>query len=393
VEQSIEELPDDGHPLFAPADPDHLPDHGGYAPSGPRRADRHRRKRRRGRRLAPLLAILAIAAVVGASYFMVLKIGDRFAVADYSGTGQGFVRIQVQPGDGAEDIGATLVKAGVVKSAKAFVNAAKKSGQAGDIQPGTYQLRLQSSGAAAMVAILDPANRLVSKVTIPEGWTYLQALQQISDKTKIPLADLKAAAKQLSTLNIPDGIKATSVEGMLFPATYEFDPATTATSALQAMVGKFGTEYASLMMQSKASALNLTPYQVLIIASISEAEAKFDADRAKVARVIMNRLAIKRPLQIDATSAYYAKLQGLDPTKVIYAQIPGPYNSYKNAGLPPTPIGNPGEAAINGALAPPAGTWLFYVNDDAAGHLGFFTNEADFLKAAETCKQQNWGCG
>ncbi|MCW2493752.1 MAG: endolytic transglycosylase MltG [Frankiales bacterium] len=393
VERTIEDLPDDDHPLFGADDPSRFADAAGYVPGSRRRADRRRPKPRRGRRLAPFLAILVIVAVVGAGYVLVRQVTTRFAVADYTGNGQGFVKIQVQPGDGASDIAATLQKAGVVKSTRAFVNAATNSGQAGDIQPGVYQLRLRSSGSAAMTAILDPANRLVSKVTIPEGYTYLQVLQQIADKTKLPLAQLKAAAAQVANLGIPDGIKATSVEGMLFPATYDFDPNTTADSSLQSMITKFGAEYVALNMASKARTLGLTPYQVLIIASIAEAEAKFDADRAKVARVILNRIAIKRPLQVDATSAYAAKLQGKDPASVVYAAMPGPYNSYKNAGLPPTPIGNPGEAAINAALAPPPGQWLYYVNIDAAGHLGFFTDEASFLQAAATCKAKNWGCG
>lgn len=390
---TIEELPEDDHPLFGSDDRHNLPGADQYVPGARRRSDRHRRKRRKGRRLAPLLAILVIVVVVGAGYVLVRQVGNSFAAADYAGSGQGFVQIQIQKGDTADDIATTMQKASVVKSTRAFVNAAKKSGQADDIQPGIYQVRLHSSGAAAMNAILDPANRLVSKVTIPEGYTYLQVLQQISDKTKIPLADLKAAAAQLPNLGIPSAIKATSVEGMLFPATYDFDPTTTASSALQSMVAKFSAEYASLNIAAKAKGLGLTPYQVLIIASIIEGEAKFDADRAKVARVIMNRIAINRPLQIDATSVYAAKLQGKDPKSVVYSEIASPYNSYKNAGLPPTPIGNPGEAAIDAAMTPQAGGWLYYVNIDAAGHLGFFTDEAAFLRAAEACKANNWGCG
>jgi UPF0755 protein len=221
----------------------------------------------------------------------------------------------------------------------------------------------------------------------------MQVLQLLANKAGLPAAELTAASKELGNLGIPDGIPATSVEGLLYPATYDLDPGVTAMTALQLMVTKFGAEFSALDVPARAKAMNLTPYQALIIASISEGEAKFDADRAKVVRVILNRLAAHRPLQIDATSVYAAKLAGRDPKTVIFSKINSPYNSYLHAGLPPTPIGNPGEQSISAALNPPSADWMYYVNVDAAGHLGFFTNEADFLRAAEKCRVEGWGCG
>jgi UPF0755 protein len=112
-----------------------------------------------------------------------------------------------------------------------------------------------------------------------------------------------------------------------------------------------------------------------------------------VARVILNRIRAGRPLQIDATSAYGCKVAGTAAAKCIYKDVPGPYNSYTNKSLPPTPISNPGAEAMNAAAAPTAGNWLYYVNADAAGHLFFTDSEAAFTKAAATCKANNWGCG
>jgi UPF0755 protein len=362
----------------------------------PRRSDRHQRPRRqkRGRRrFAQLVALVALVAIIAVSWVIVKQVSGHFAVADYAGAGEGSVQVTVSPGDSADAIGTTLEKAGVVKSARAFSNAASKSGQAGDIQPGTYKLKLRSSGEAAVAAILNPVNLLVSKVTIPEGYTYKQVLAAVAAKTGLPMSDLEAAYAKTADLGIPDGLPTKSAEGMLYPATYNFDPTTTAESALQDMVTQFGAEYTRLGMAAKAKELGETPYAALIIASITESEAKFDSDRAKVARVIMNRLAEPRNLQIDASSAYAAKLAGKDPTSVDYATLVSPFNTYTHAGLTPTPLGNPGEAAIQAALNPPAGNWLFYVNIDAAGHLGFFDNEADFLAAAATCTAKGWGCG
>ena len=98
-------------------------------------------------------------------------------------------------------------------------------------------------------------------------------------------------------------------------------------------------------------------------------------------------------MQIDATSAYAAKLQGLDPTTVQYADIVSPYNTYTHAGLPPTPIGNPGQSVLKAVIDPSAGDGLYYVNGDVVANLYFTDNEADFEKAVAQCKAQNWGCG
>jgi UPF0755 protein len=406
--QPVEEIQvDDPHLLFSSDDEpdqgpmaseDDLPDRSAGATRVGRAAEgrlnrAERKRRRRRRRLAPLVSLVVILILVGASFLLVGKVRDRFDSPDYSGAGQGVVEIKIASGDSADDVGSTLLSKGVVKSRGAFVNAAKRSGNASDIQPGVYRVKLHSSGDAVMTAILDPANRIFSKVTIPEGSTYLQVLQIAAKQTGISAADLSTAVKNVSNLGLPDGFNVTSAEGFLFPATYDFDPGSTADSVLQTMVAKFTSEYATLGLAAQAKALKLTPYQVLTIASIAESEAKFDADRAKVARVIMNRIAVSRPLQVDATSAYVAKLEGKDPASIVYATLNSPYNSYTHSGLPPTPIGNPGAAAISAAANPPAGNWLFYVNVDAAGHLGFFTDEAAFLRAAATCKAKGWGCG
>jgi UPF0755 protein len=388
VDGSIEELHEDDHPIFGSAEPV------AHVPGAQKRSHRHQaHRRRRKRRFFPLAAILVIIALVGASYLLVHSVAGNFRTPDYTGSGQGFTQVTIAPGDGAEDVAAAMLKAGVVKSTRAFVNAAKKSGRSADIQPGVYRVRLQSSGQAAMAAVLDPANRLTTQVVIPEGYTQKQVLAALAAKTKLPLAELTAAAGRISNLGLPAAYKTKSAEGFLYPATYDFNPGITADDAVQQLTTQFSNEDAKLGLQAEAKKAGISPYDAVIIASIIEAEAKFDSDRAKVARVILNRIAQSRPLQIDATSAYAAKLAGLDPAKVVYATINSPYNSYTHPGLPPTPIDNPGESSLKAAVTPPVGTWLYYVNIDAAGHLGFFTDESQFLTAAATCKAKGWGCG
>ncbi|HEX2902298.1 MAG TPA: endolytic transglycosylase MltG [Jatrophihabitans sp.] len=388
MEGSIDELRDDDHPLFGSDEP-------AYVPGAQTRASRHRRRRRgrRRRRLVPLLSLLIVAALVAASYFIVKSAAGYFRTPDYSGAGTGTTRITINPGDTADDVAATMVKAGVVESSRAFINAAKSSGRAQDIQPGVWRVPLHASGAAAMAAILNPANELVTQVTIPEGFTEKQVLAALAAKTGLPLADLQKSANNVANLGLPAGFQPTSAEGFLFPSTYQLSPGMSADAVIQQITAQFSAEWTKLGLAAQAQAVGLTPYQGLIVASIIEGEAKFDSDRAKVARVILNRIKAGRPLQIDATSVYGAKVAGLDPSKVTYSTLNSPYNSYTHSGLPPTPIDNPGVASLQAGVNPAPGDWIYYVNGDAAGHLAFFDNEADFQAAAEKCKQNNWGCG
>jgi Predicted periplasmic solute-binding protein len=153
---------------------------------------------------------------------------------------------------------------------------------------------------------------------------------------------------------------------------------------LQQVVGQYQAVDKQLNFDESAMALGIKPYQALIIASMIEGEAKFDADRAKVARVIYNRLAARQPLGIDATSVYEALLQGKDPRNISYTEN-SPYNTRKRPGLPPTAIDNPGEAAMYAAIHPAIGAWKYYVVADAQGHLFFTSSYPAFLQAKAKC--------
>ncbi|HEV2885823.1 MAG TPA: endolytic transglycosylase MltG [Jatrophihabitans sp.] len=337
------------------------------------------------------MAIVLILVLVVVSYKIVRSVSTRFAVPDYSGSGQGFTRVKVSPGEGASDVAEAMVKAGVVKSVRAFINAAENSGRASDIQAGVYRVPLRASGAAAMAAILDPANRLVAQVTIPEGFTEKQVLSLLAGKTGLPVADLRAAAGKISNLGLPEGLSPKTAEGFLFPSTYEFDPDQSADEVVQQLAGQFGAEYRKLGFAAAAKAQRLTPYQALIIASLVESEAKFAEDRPKVARVSLNRMAKHTPIGIDAANRYGVALTGKDPNSVTYTEN-SPYNVRTRLGLPPTPVSNPGEASLQAAIHPAAGDWLYYVVADAAGHHIFTADEDAWSAAVAKCKANGWGC-
>jgi UPF0755 protein len=380
---------------------------------GERRAEQgHRARRRRNRRALLIMSGLLAVVVVAATFLVVLPIYHYLVPADYGGSGSGSVVVEVQPNDNADAIAKTLRADGVIASEKSFTDAADDNSGSRNIQPGAYRLHRHMSAKKALALLLDPTSRVNSDVVVPEGATTLDVVKRLTaapcdsnaDKTAVcgPGIDKAALTKVLrdvKALGLPtdylaDGSKTpAAVEGFLYPATYFFPGNVSPVDALGQMISKFTDQARQTNFTAAAKKNGITPYQELIIASIAQAEAKFPEDFPKVARVILNRLAADRPLQIDATSAYAAKLKGLDPTKVIYNQVDGPYNSYNHKGLPPTPIGNPGSDAMDGAAAPAAGNWLFYVNGDADGHLFFTNSEAQFQKAVEKCRANHWGCG
>jgi uncharacterized YceG family protein len=158
------------------------------------------------------------------------------------------------------------------------------------------------------------------------------------------------------------------------------------------MVGHFDEVMGALDANNRAAALGYTPYQTLIVASLVEKEARVPEDRAKVARVIYNRLAASVPLGIDATLCYE---QGQTPCSLTQSVLdaPTPYNTRVNTGLPPTPIASPGRASIEAALGPAEGDWLYYVLAGEDGHHAFTADYNEFQQLKAQCAEMGLGCG
>jgi UPF0755 protein len=392
----------DPHSLLFGHDDDDLEHELGSRHGAPRRrtrSDRVRHERtRHHRRAFVLMTAVVVLILVVVGYVGYSKYQNRYHPKDFSGAPGAAVLVKVGNGDGADAIGSTLVTDKVVASVRAFTNEASKNSAAANVQPGTYRVHRHMSAQSALAALLDPANRIANDAVVFEGATVFDVAGPLAKALGVSLTTATAAINDASALNLPAGYALgssapTSVEGFLYPATYSFDDGTTPTAALNQMVSKFIDVDRTSHFAADAKAINLTPYEALIIASIAEKEAKMAADFPKVARVILNRIAAKMPLQIDATSAYAAKQRGLDPTKVIYATIASPYNTYTHDGLPPTPIANPGSPAMHAAVHPAAGNWLYYVNNDKAGDLFFTNSPTEFDAAVQRCREQHWGCG
>lgn len=341
--------------------------------------------RRRGR--GGLLAVGLVMALVLVLVLAAVGLVRHFAAgpADYSGNGTGKATVHIERGDTAADIGAHLVAAGVVKSVGAFTAAAKADDRSATIQPGYYQLRKHMSGKAALALLLDPASRLRGRVTIPEGMSLEGILARIARDTQIKLADLQAAAKDTSELGLPAYAHG-KLEGYLFPATYDVEPGTLAVDVLRSMVDRFQRAAADVELEQKAAALGLTPAEVVTVASLLEKEAKLGEDFPKVARVVYNRLKAGMPLQLDSTVNYVLK-QRSGHLSTEQTRIDSPYNTYRRTGLPPTPIDSPGQVALEAALAPAVGDWIYFITVDKSGKAAFTASYAEFLRLKQEAQR------
>ncbi|MET8261119.1 endolytic transglycosylase MltG [Micromonospora sp. NPDC005205] len=338
--------------------------------------------------LALLMALLLLGGIGGGAFYGFDRIQNYFVTPDYDGSGAGEITVEIKAGALLADMADALVAADVVKSQKAFIEAAEANSRSKNIQPGTYKLRKQMSGANAVTAMLDLKNKIVNGLTIPEGRTSFNIYKLLSEKTKIPVKDFQAAAKDPEGLGVPDwwytrgdGKKSVkSIEGFLFPDTYEIPPKSTAESILKLMVNRFLSVTGEMKFADRVQEKRkVSPYEALIVASLAQAEAGNKDDLGKVARVAYNRAYGEFPcncLEMDVTVNYYLESIG-KPTKsskqMTAAELDDPKNPYnrKLPGMIPTPINNPGKQALEGAMDTPTGKWLYFVAIDREGHSEF----------------------
>lgn len=340
-------------------------------------------RRRRGGCACMVAALVLIGGGVAAGTYGYDFYQSRFGeVPDYAGQGRGGVQVTIPQGASLSDMGNLLKKAGVVASHDAFVAAAETHKAAHSIQPGVYTLRRAMSARAALAMLTDHSARNV--LTVPEGLRATQIYALVDEKLGLAEGSTEKVAKD-TDLGLPDWAKGT-VEGFLFPSRYDVGEDTTAEDLLTAMVRRADAEFTEVGLESAAAEVDRSAYEILVIASLIQAEAQEAEDFGKVSRVIHNRLEQDMRLQFDSTINYALGRSTLD-TSVDDTHLDSPYNTYQEWGLPPGPIDNPGHQAIEAALNPAKGDWLYFVTvgpgdtrftDDPAVH---DQNVADFNTA------------
>ncbi|MFJ5551706.1 endolytic transglycosylase MltG [Streptomyces sp. NPDC093225] len=217
-----------------------------------------------------------------------------------------------------------------------------------------------ATGCVLVVTLLPDAEppEQPRRLLIPEGWRAVQVYAAVDEALGVPPGTARSAVPS-AHLALPPEARG-NPEGYLFPATYPVTSKSTPASLLAYMVDTANRNLAAAPLAAAARAHGMTPYQTATLASIVEAEAETPADMGKVARVVHNRLARSMPLQMDSTLNYALRRHTVDTT-LADTRIDSPFNTYERRGLPPTPIGSPGLAALRAAVAPTAGNWLFFV--------------------------------
>lgn len=270
-----------------------------------------------------------------------------------AGMATGEVSVTIVSGDTGSTISQTLFGSGVTKTAGAFYDHLIATGQDPTFQPGVYTLQQRMTSEAALAALLDPANKQENTAQLREGLTVEQSLPLLADGIGLPIADLQAAVADPSAY----GVAADSLEGWLFPATYTFDPGVTATQVIQTLVDR------TVSSLDTAGVPAADRQRVLTIASIIQREARLDEDFYKVSRVIANRIADGMKLQMDSTAQFgFNELHdGTASSSAEALADDNPWNTYVVDGLPAGPISNPGDTAIDAAMHPAEGDWLYFV--------------------------------
>ncbi|MFD8970255.1 endolytic transglycosylase MltG [Streptomyces sp. NPDC059568] len=242
-------------------------------------------------------------------------------------------------------------------------------------------------GAAVLVPVLlmggESGDKKTSTLVITEGRRASEVYASVDKALELPMGTTKDAATA-ARLKLPEAAKG-NPEGYLFPATYPVNSSTTPAGLLSYMVRTANQKFTGDQITAGSERNGMTIYQSVTIASIVQAEADTPTDMAKVSRVVHNRLALGMPLQMDSTLNYALNRNTLDTTHAD-TKIDSPYNTYQRKGLPPTPIGNPGEEAMNAALNPSRGEWLYFVTV-AEGDTRFTNNYSEHQKNVEEFNQ------
>ncbi|MEV4862230.1 endolytic transglycosylase MltG [Streptomyces ossamyceticus] len=332
------------------------------------------KKRRSG--LACLVVVVVLGGgFAGVSYFGYQFYQSRFAEApDYEGSGTNeTVTITVGKGEFGSVIGQKLKAAGVVESVEAFTIALAEDPEKRQIQAGVYLLKKEMSAKSAMALMLDPKSQ--NNFTVIEGERNNTVYAKIDKELGLKKGTTEdVAEKKWDSLGLPDWANDNDeikdpLEGFLYPSTYPVAKGMKPEAVLKEMVALAKAKYEEFGLEGKAEGLKLeNPLQVLTVASLVEAEGNNEKDYRKIARVIYNRLDPANQetfglLDFDSTVNYLRGESKLATGSVdSLRQIDDPYNTYKIKGLPPGPICNPGQLAIEGALKPTKGDWYYFVS-------------------------------
>ena len=346
------------------------------------------------------VAVVLVGGLGGVTYLGYSYYQDRFGAApDYAGSGSGSVEVEIPEGAYGNEIANILKKAGVVKSADAFISAQNGNPKGKSLQAGVYLLKKEMSAKSAVELMLSPNSQ--NALVIPEGTSTAGVYQAIDKRLELKEGTTAEVARtRAESLGLPEWadddpkIK-DPLEGFLFPAAYPVKKGSKPEDALKKMVTRANKEYAKLDLAESAAKLNLkTPLELLTVASLVQKEGKYKHDFDKVSRVVYNRLKPDNTqtagrLEFDSTINYIRQESTLDIGAVDEVRkIEDPYNTYSIKGLPLGPITNPGIDALQSAIKPADGPWYYFVSINEDKTLFAVTNDEHNRNRAEYEEQK-----
>jgi UPF0755 protein len=340
----------------------------------------HREPRRAGRWLAVVAAVVvAVLGVAGVGAFWVNRQIDPGGP-----TGQEQV-LTIPSGTSTAGIADLLSREGVIGDANIFQFYLRING-GGPFQAGDYTLA-EGMAMGDVVDVLEagPTQEAAGTVTVPEGLVLPEIAEAVGRNDQFDAERFRQVVESgaVRSRYQPDD---KPLEGLLLPETYALDGREDETSVLQRMVQEFDSTLSRLGYDEAEERVGLTPYETVIVASLIEAEAKVDSERARISRVIHNRLEQGMTLGIDATFYYHLERRGGSLTRS-ELDADHPYNTRLRGGLVPTPIGAPGAASLAAAIDPEPGPWLYYVLQDATTH-AFSEDYDEFLRNRRRAQQE-----
>jgi UPF0755 protein len=345
---------------------------------------------------------LRMVAVVAIASVLLLGMASWWVVNQLNPSGEpgAAVNFTVNDGDTVASVANRLASEGFITNASIFRWYASTRGGI-DLLPGYYSLRPRDNAGRIIKVLSTPPAQTFVSVTFPEGMTLSQMGERLASKlTFMTVDDFVTAATDGSIVSELSAAGITSLEGLLFPDTYQISGDGTEAGVVKTLVEMMQRVARQTDLVAGAKARGLTPYELLIVASMVEREAKVAQDRPKIAQVIYNRLELGMNLEIDAAVKY-----GQDPSMswLEMKAADTPYNVYLKKGLPPTPIANPGRASIQASLAPSGAPprddeacvglaarekcmYLYYVLADTTGRHVFATTYEQHLANIETSR-------
>lgn len=370
------------------------PEPGTPSPTALSRRSRRMRQRRHRRRRGRIVVIVVVAAVILSLLAVGVHAGYRTlsgwrvgmasstsASLDYPGPGTGSVEFTVSTGEGVSSVAERLVKASVVKTADAFSSVVAANGST--LYPGTYELKRHMSASDA-VAILSDQSKAQGVLQVKSGERVSEVIAEAAKLSGIAQKEFTSIVDSGGSGILPSEANG-KFEGWLEPGSYDVKSEKSASAILSSMVKARITRLDSLGVPTGSQR-----EKILIMASIAESEVNSDQYYGKVVRVILNRLDKGMNLGMDTTVAYGLGIKASQLTDAMLADTGNAYNTRVHAGLPPGPISNPGDEALQAALNPPTGDWLYFVTTDLkTGETKFATTEDEFWKIREEYKNSN----